>query len=152
METVRTRTATMLYAKDLPIFRHEKPYSILTSFEGCDKPTNMQFGPEQPETITNIRGIEEQFTLDKHGFKYMSSPTAFSDWGNRRAVEENYLPEVEALLLNSVQDVDEVLIFDWRVGSVHQLLRFLKGFPLLELTFHDRDEPRSIVPAKNPLT
>lgn len=112
----------MLYAKDLPIFKHEKPYSILTSFEGCDETTNMQFGPEQAETITSIRGVEDQFTLDKHGFKYTSSPTAFSDWGNRQAVEENYLPEVEALLHKSVEEVDEILIFDWRVRSILQLL------------------------------
>jgi hypothetical protein len=71
----------------------------------------------EPKAVTDIRGREEEFDLDSHGFKFLSRPTSFTQWSDRRAVEGKYLPEVEALIKDTVERVDEVQIFDWRVNN-----------------------------------
>lgn len=117
-ENKKTSWARLKYAKDLEIYQYEKPYSILTAFEDCDETTNLKWEEAEPEAITNVRGIEDTFTLDDHGFAYVKWPTLFQLWDNRRAVEEIYLPEIEALFKESVPGVDEVVVFDWRVCSL----------------------------------
>lgn len=117
----QARTANLYYAKDSPNFQHEKPFMILTAF--CEQPekseTNVEFESPEPETISDIRGREDQFSLDRQGFEFITHKTQFEDWRNRRSVEEQYLPEVVNLIEKHVEGADEVQIFDWRVSSVH---------------------------------
>ena len=32
------------------------------------------------ETINDVRGLEDQFTLDNNGFAYVKAPTNFTEW------------------------------------------------------------------------
>lgn len=109
--------ARLQYAKDLDKYLVEKPYSILTAYDGCDNQTNLQWEQVETEGVSDVRGREHDFTLDDHGFQYITSPTNFRQWNDRRAVEETYLPEVEDLLKSALPNIDEVAVFDWRVSS-----------------------------------
>ncbi|OBR04183.1 Methyltransferase CmcJ [Colletotrichum higginsianum IMI 349063] len=117
--SMRHRNARLVYTKYRELFRTERPYRILSTFGGskCHGPdTNLRFGQEETEIITNIRGSEASFTLDQYGFEYVNSPTHFEDWEDRRMVEERYLPEIEKLLLETIEGAHEVFIFDWRTS------------------------------------
>lgn len=84
----QARTANLYYAKNRPNFQNEKPFMILTAF--CEHPerseTNVEFESSEPETISDIRGREYQFSLDRQGFEFITHKTQFEDWNNRRAV------------------------------------------------------------------
>lgn len=69
------------------------------------------------EIMHNLRGSDESPEFDTHSFCFRVAPTHFKDWDSRRKVEEEYLPELEALIKREVDGVDEVQIFDWRVGN-----------------------------------
>jgi hypothetical protein len=114
--------ARFLYAKDDRVFAHEKPYSILTHFDGRPlTTTNMQWEEGEAEEVGNIRGNEGAFTLDTHGFASHHAPTTFSSWHDRQAIEEQYLVstrhDMKRLLKDLVCAADEVEIFDWRVSA-----------------------------------
>ncbi|KAL2175486.1 uncharacterized protein P884DRAFT_206109 [Thermothelomyces heterothallicus CBS 202.75] len=107
--------AKLLYVKDLPIYRREKPYQILSHLPnlGDIAPSNLEFEAVE-EAIQDIRLADRPFTLDDNGFCHATAPTSFSDWDSRSKVEECYLPEVKSLLKRLVDGADEVEIFDWR--------------------------------------
>jgi hypothetical protein len=119
--------AGLFYAKDSPLFAREKPYMILTGFDGESGATNIEWESKVSETLDDIRGREEDFTLDGQGFSFVSHQTSFLAWDDRRAVEEAYLPEVERLIRDNVDGVDEVQIFDWRVGCASARFRSVDG-------------------------
>ena len=126
------RLAILKYAKDLDLYKTVKPYSILTHFEDGMTVTNLEWETTEPEEIYNIRGCEQAFTLDDHGFAFLNHQTEFSDWLNRQAVEEQYLPQVVDLIKRQVDGADEVEVFDWRVsifGAAYNILKSTTNVP-----------------------
>lgn len=131
----------MIYTEDREIFKEERPYRILSTFDEskCHGPnTNLRFGEEDTEIITDIRGRETSFTLDQHAFEYVKSSTSFKDWEDRRLVEQNHLPEMEKFLLETIDGAQEVSIFDWRVRTSitpgHALEHNLRSFRIAKVT------------------
>ncbi|KAI1203684.1 hypothetical protein F5X97DRAFT_330278 [Nemania serpens] len=65
--------------------------------------------------ITDIRGQEDNFTLDQHSFAAL--PGAFSlaavDFNNAQAVAQEYLPWVENFLLEFLPDAAHATVFDY---------------------------------------
>jgi len=106
----------LVYARDLPLFKHEKPYSVLTYFKEDQVSSNIKWEEGKTEDIHNIRGKEEDFKLDTHGFYFRTIPTAFTQWDVPKLVEKCYLSEVSELLKNNVDGADHVEVFDWRVS------------------------------------
>ena len=64
------------------------------------------------------------------GFSYVFHTTKLdvSLFYDRKAVEETYLPECKELLEISLERVDQVCIFDWRVRLVAGLLAAKRKF------------------------
>ena len=96
------------------LFRHVKPYQCLMDvpegFEAC----NFELKPGPPQTIEDIRGNEHHFDLDVNGFcirKRDSRPLILS----RQYVEDEYFEEVKQLIKTTIDGVEEVQLFDWRV-------------------------------------
>ncbi|KAL2861947.1 hypothetical protein BJX68DRAFT_13871 [Aspergillus pseudodeflectus] len=82
--------------------------------------TNLVFRTsEHAETIRDIRGSAEQFTLDTNGFAYIRCPppalTRAWEYADPRKIESVFLPECEAILRREVEGADEVVVFDWKI-------------------------------------
>jgi hypothetical protein len=54
----------------------------------------------RPATVKDIRGHEQDFTLDKNGFEHHRSPTKFRAFSDDAAVRSEYYREVENVVKN----------------------------------------------------
>ena len=67
-------------------------------------------------TISDVRGREQQFSLDKNAFLPISgneaSRASKADFSSDDAVKKTYYPEVEKILLDNLPGSNRVLIFD----------------------------------------
>ena len=109
----------LTYLQRLELYQHEKPFEIFMDIPD-DAPDqrakNTQFEPRN-QTIRDIRGLTDQFSLDEHGFaiRPLAVDLEPQDITTRLDVEQNYLPEVERFIRKEVDGVDQVFFFDWRV-------------------------------------
>src|SRR4051812_9700442 len=94
----------------------EKPFQLFMPINDAHvQRTNLVFEHGEPETIHDIRGDETNFTLDFNGFEYCNNSTSMKNSDSIQKIEEIYLPEVESLIRDRINDVEEVYFFDWRV-------------------------------------
>lgn len=100
------------YLKDDPLYALEKPVQITPNFLDKDRRTNVKLAAGQPETIRDVRGQEERFSLDDHGFRYIKAPTSFKEWSSQPAIAQRYLPELEVLLKRAIDGCDEIIFYD----------------------------------------
>ena len=109
-------TATIQYVKWLPLYETEKPFQLfldIPSDAPDQRKTNIVFETKTSQA-KNIRGQEQEFGLDTNGFCYRTM-NGFEDLNSKSEVTDGYLPAVEQLLKDVVEDVDRIFIFDWRV-------------------------------------
>ena len=110
-------SAYMQYLKWDTLFEKEKPFHIFREIPPNAKDqrvTNITFEHKDVE-FHNIRGHEEAFELDTHGFMIRHQQIQASHFVNKQTIETSYLPEVEKLLKQELDRVDHVYFFDWRV-------------------------------------
>lgn len=115
-----TVTAEVLYLKKLPLYTKEKPFQLFVpvAADAVDKRSdNLEFEAKE-QTFVDIRGREDDFALDTHGFQTGLYPTRLDSdmFGDRETVETRYFDEVREILKNVEGGYDEVFLFDWRVG------------------------------------
>jgi hypothetical protein len=110
--------ATFRYFDWKPEYEKVRPYEVLFDIDpkaGVPR-CNFSFVPgSEPEEVTSIRGREQDFSLDKHGFAIGSHKTTFEDWFDREALQKRYIPELEQWLLTQLPDAERVVAYDWRV-------------------------------------
>ena len=107
-------TVQLQYLKDDPIYRTTKPIQITPNFP-LDSRTNVQVESGPLETINDVRGRAEEFTLDANGFRYLHAPTKYKDWSSQPQIAKEYLPELEGLLKREIDGCDEVIFYDARI-------------------------------------
>ena len=105
----------LYYLKDDPLYDRVKPLQITPAFADKEGRTNVQLTLGEVEVIKDVRGLEESFSLDSHGFVYVRAPTTFSDWTSQPKIAEEYLPELEELLKREVGGCDEIMFYDARL-------------------------------------
>lgn len=69
----------------------------------------------QKVSLTDIRGTEDSFTLDKDSFQALRSiptSTTYTTFDSDTSIRETYYPEVEALLLKHIPNAHKIIIFD----------------------------------------
>ena len=106
------------------LYKEEKPFEIVTeTIQGSEnRRTNLLFGTNGEQTITDIRGREgTQFALDSHGFAYRPKPCPFDCYDNKQRILEEYLPWAESIIKQEIGGIGRVFIFDWRVSENWQL-------------------------------
>ena len=113
-------TAEIQYLKRLPLYTKEKPFQLFVpvATDAVDtRSTNLEFEAKE-QTFEDVRGREEIFSLDEHGFQFGVHPTKLGPelFGDRDAVETRYFDEVKEILRDIEGGYDEVFLFDWRVG------------------------------------
>lgn len=64
--------------------------------------------------IKDIRGHEDEYTLDKDAFKVVSNvpESAEKEFVDDKSIEKNYYPEVEKLILENIPGSNSVVFFD----------------------------------------
>lgn len=92
-----------------------KPIQITPSFLDIERRTNVQLEPGPLETIRDVRGRENEFSLDVHGFRYVHAPTRFQNWSSHSEIAAKYLPELESLLRRELDGCDEIMFYDARI-------------------------------------
>jgi hypothetical protein len=109
----------MTYIEWQDLYSTEKPFQIFVSFDAGAgeniRDTNIVFGQGTEEIIHDCRGKEGDFTLDEHGFSFVTHHSQMVSWDDSDTVKEVYLKEVEEVLRQQVDDVGQVFFFDWRV-------------------------------------
>ena len=108
---------TLRFLKWQKLYEVEKPFQIFINVpkDAEDRrDTNLVFESVNLK-VHDVRGHIDSFSLDENGFMYRRHITRVSDFTDRKAVDETYLPEMEALLRKEVDGVDRVFFFDWRV-------------------------------------
>ena len=108
----------LMYLRWDKLFEKEKPYQIVSENipeldDLARSNIEMVEGPE--ELIEDIRGREEEFSLDEDGFQIITHRFRTVDYQNNNEVETVYKPEIERLLKQHVAGVDKVVFFNWRV-------------------------------------
>jgi len=129
-ETLATHDETVIlqYALWDSLFLSEKPYQIISDFGRHSEDlrnTNLAYKPGKLETIYDIRGRESDFALDEHGFAVCNHQSALQSFKDSALIEGTYLPEIEELLKQQVEDVNEIFFFDWRVSNSTTLASLL---------------------------
>ena len=104
----------LLVPSDSPFSRSKQP-------AGSDRQSTPLVAPPQDTPIQDVRTLPiptPLFSLDTPGFMYHTHRTKVACFTDRDLVERNYLPEVEALIREVVEEVDRVVFFDWRVSMM----------------------------------
>jgi hypothetical protein len=103
------------------LYETEKPFQIFINIPPHVKDqrtTNLVYEDVEVQ-IEDVRKNPKGFSLNGDGFQYVSHRTKVQDVSQRKVVEDQYLPEIERLLRQYVEDVDRVYFFDWRVRHQH---------------------------------
>jgi hypothetical protein len=101
------------------LYLTEKPYEIFIELPedmDVERRTNLKFKRQENIPIEDIRGNETKFNLDTHAFQVVRSPTTFTAFNDRHAVDTAYAAECEKLLRDHVPGVNRVYFFNWRVS------------------------------------
>ncbi len=119
-----TQTVTLQYLEWQDLYNVEKPFEILMDIPETMpevRRSNLKFKPVEGQVVHGIRGKEQEFDFDKHGFQFVEAPTTFTDFKNPVAVDTAYADECKQLLMKNLEGVDRVFFYNWRVRNTsHQ--------------------------------
>ncbi|KAG6028783.1 hypothetical protein E4U41_000586 [Claviceps citrina] len=106
------------YLQWKPIFHQEKPYYLYTDPPPGYPNANFATKPGHPEPIHDVRGQEDRFSLDDNGFAFGRQEYPFSLRDvDEKTVKSQYLPSLEVLIREHLQQECEIFWFDWRKRS-----------------------------------
>ena len=110
--------AQLHYLSSLVEYTKAKPpvQVVTRSATYSDPRTTVKLAQGPPETIRDIRGKEDEFTLAKNGFQFVKYKSQFVDWEYRDRIWTEYVEketrELVAKVVGGVDgDVDEVIAF-----------------------------------------
>ncbi|KIW96828.1 uncharacterized protein Z519_02219 [Cladophialophora bantiana CBS 173.52] len=99
----------------------EKSYEIHFEVPGSFRSSNLDLKQHHGIHITDVRGREDQFTLEDHGFEYIEAPTSALTLPLKDQVSDmndpalgRYLREVISLVKRRLGG-HRVLLYDWRL-------------------------------------
>jgi len=107
---------TLKFLQWQELYKREKPFLCFVDIpqDADDKRDNNLVFEDRETRITDIRPSKEQFTLDGNGFMMRPHSSTLPRF-DTEGINTIYLAEVEDLLQQSIDGVDEVFIFDWRL-------------------------------------
>lgn len=112
METPKPRDmeASFKFIKWQDLYETEKPFQIFANLpdDATDKRFSNLDWEDTPTRVADLRGCEEQYSLDANGFTVVKHKSRTSSFADRESIEREYLPEVEALLRERLEGVDKV--------------------------------------------
>lgn len=125
--------ASMGFLSDLKIYTQEKPYHLtLSKDRDADSfLTNIVYDIYENTRITNVRGHENHFTVDEHGFQFETWRTLLneSDFDSDSEVRNRYFPEMIKLLETKL-GAKEVRIMQYSIRKRSLKVRDSSDFDL----------------------
>ncbi|KAI9643371.1 hypothetical protein NHQ30_007990 [Ciborinia camelliae] len=118
----RDEVASLRYLQWDDTFHDVKPYTLYMNVPEGFPPQNYKVDWEEPETIHDVRGHESEYSLDDNGFAYYKHHFELGGY-DRETLERDYLPQVEAFLLDTIPNATEVKIYTWRLRSSDPAVR-----------------------------
>ena len=118
-----TREASFEFLQWQKSYEQQKPYEVflpLASFSTNSKiPRSNLIFERRIVPVQDVRGQQDMFNLDTHGFQVVKSPTTVKNLKDRTVVIEQYVPEMERLLQRKLGDGKQVrtYCFDLRVSE-----------------------------------
>ena len=100
------------------LYASEKPFQIFIDIpEDAEdqRDTNLVF-KKVNVAVRDVRESSTNFSLDANGFIFRKYVPKTTDFSQRTVIERSYLPEIEKVLKEELEDVDRVFVFDWRVS------------------------------------
>lgn len=123
--TMATREASFEFLQWQKSYEQQKPYEVflpLSSFSKNSKiPRSNLIFERRIIPVQDIRGQQDMFNLDTHGFQVVKSPTTVKNLKDRNTVIEQYVPEMEGFLQRNLDDGDKQVrtyCFDLRVSEI----------------------------------
>ena len=108
-------TADFWYSTPLPIFEREKPYHNF-----IDDSSNMTL-EKYTLSVLDIRGKENKFKLDVHGFEYRHRPLPVVNWEDHNDITKTYVEDLKILARKLVPEpVQDCILFDYQVSCVRK--------------------------------
>ena len=111
--------AQFSYLEWQSLYKTEKPFELfidhLPDTVKDQRRTNLVFRPTEYEPVTNVRGSQDLYALDVHGFAFTTHKTKVKDFREVETVEREYFAEMTEHIRRHVDGADKVVIFDWRV-------------------------------------
>jgi hypothetical protein len=129
----RHERARFQYLKKAHIYECEKPFNIAQPSPQKapgQRDSNLVWEVGAPEQITDIRGHESKFELDKQGFAVRTWPTILSqrDFDNSALIEHAYAQEIRDMIKSTVDGADLVVAYHAQVWT-SRLRIGLSDFP-----------------------
>ena len=101
------------------VFKHIDPASYVQSDEAFVKPWGKVDGPgysfkltDRDRSVQDIRGREREYNVNNAGFAVYKYPATEKSFTDEAKIQEEYYPEVEALLREKLPGVKKVVFFD----------------------------------------
>ena len=110
-------TTNLNFLRWQKLYEEEKPFQIFINLpEDAEdqRTTNLVF-EKVSLRIHDVRGRARDFSLDTNGFMYRQHTAKTTNFLDRQSIDENYLPDIQALLQQEVEGADRIVFFDWRV-------------------------------------
>jgi len=104
------------YLIPLPLYEIQKPYQVYTHIADVpeSEKTNLAFEKHENVLINDVRGHEDDFSLEENGFEYVTAPCE-ADLTSQDPVQmEAYLAETKAFL-ETKYEADRVFCYDFRI-------------------------------------
>ncbi|TFK48907.1 hypothetical protein OE88DRAFT_1683477 [Heliocybe sulcata] len=102
-------TAAKLYYS-VPPTDGSKPWQNINADPDGERRSNLGIS-EHVMDIENVRGREQEFTLDKNGFQFYTRPSKHTDFTDDAKIQEEYYPE-SIELIQELTGASQVVLFD----------------------------------------
>lgn len=110
------RVVNLEFLDDLdPKYNTEKPYYSNVPFTETDAPSTNVVSKKSRVTLHDIRGNENLFSLDVHGFELIRHPLGFDQWQDGHKVVRDVYPGIIELLKGQLGEDVRVVVFDHTV-------------------------------------
>lgn len=102
--------ATLSYA--IPPSDGSKPYSYAYITDPDTKERKRNYTTQEYQvTVENVRGKEDQYSLDKSGFTFVKAESGLKDFTDDEKIAQEYYPE-SIELIKKITGATRVVIFD----------------------------------------
>ena len=111
--------------------RSSAPFQMYSTPADASMPrgkSNITFSARESHMIVNVRGREQEFHTDTHGFSFVKcEPCKVLDWNCEETVNQTYYPWVVDLIRNNISGADSIYVFQHRVCTSGGVLSFIRS-------------------------
>ncbi|KAL6881403.1 hypothetical protein J3F83DRAFT_722158 [Trichoderma novae-zelandiae] len=113
-----TTMATLGFIKPLELYDNEKPYWLFLA-KPDHRPdvelTNVQLDVITGIPLHDVRGHEDSYSLEEHGFQFIKTNQTFQAFDSEQRIIDEYLPQVEKVIRENIPYAEKIHIYDWRI-------------------------------------